>query len=278
MTRSLADLIEARFGESTTLGRERPAEGELARILGHRSFRKWRDAPVDDDLLELLFACALSAPSKSDLQQTAIIHITDRSKVEAIAALVPAMPWIAEAPVFLLFCGDGRRIRRICEMRGKAFAHEPLDAFFNAAVDAAIAMATMIRAAEAEGLGCCPISAVRENVDEIARLVALPEAVFPVAGLCIGWPEGDPWISLRLPVRVVVHRNAYDDSALPVEIDAYDRRRAERNPIRPDKQRNVERFGTASFYGWSEDKARQVAVRERARFTRFVKENGFPFD
>jgi nitroreductase/FMN reductase [NAD(P)H] len=269
MEATLADLYEARYGEATELGRDRPAEGELARQLDHRSHRRWADRPVTDAELDLLLAAALSVPTKSDLMQIAVLHVADQAKLNRVAELIPEMPWIADAPAFLVFCGDGRRIRRICELRGTAFAHNPLDAFFNAAVDAALAMSAFIRAAEAEGLVTCPISAVREPVEEIAELLGLPEAVFPVAGLCVGYPTWEPWISLRLPPRVMVHRDRYDDSNFEAEMDGYDRRRAERNPIK--RQRDVDAYGEKAFYGWSDDKARQGAHRERAGFADFVR-------
>lgn len=269
MTQTLADLYEARYGETTALGKDRPAEGELARQLAHRSHRRWADRPVTDETLDLLLAAALSVPTKSDLMQIAVLHVADQAKKNRVAELIPSMAWIADAPAFLVFCGDGRRIRRICELRGTGFAHDPLDAFFNAAVDSALAMSAFIRAAEAEGLVTCPISAVREPVEEIARLLELPEAVFPVAGLCVGYPTWEPWVSLRLPPRVLVHRDRYDDSEFDAEIDGYDRRRAERNPIR--NQRDVETYGAKENYGWSDDKARQVSHEERSGFAAFVR-------
>lgn len=268
---TLADLYEARYGEPTELGRDRAAEGELARQLSHRSHRRWADRPVTEDELDLLLAAALSVPTKSDLMQVAVLHVADQAKKDRIAELIPEMPWIADAPAFLVFCGDGRRIRRICELRGTEFAHDPLDAFFNASVDAALAMSAFIRAAEAEGLGTCPISAVREPIEEIADLLSLPEAVFPVAGLCVGYPAWEPWVSLRLPSRVMVHRDRYDDANFEAEMDSYDRRRAERNPIK--RQRDVEHYGELGNYGWSDDKARQVSHRERAGFASFIRKS-----
>ncbi len=266
---TLAELYEARYGEATALGAAREASGELARMLSHRSFRRWKPERVSEDLLDLLLAAALSTPTKSDLMQIAVINVTEQENKNRIAELIPSMPWIANAPVFLLFCGDGRRIRQICELRGKDFAHEPLDAFFNATVDSALTLQAFIRAAEAEGLGCCPISAVREPVEEIAALTGLPDGVFPVAGLCVGWPEGEPWVSLRLPPRMLVHRDRYGDGDLAAEIEAYDRRRAECNPMK--RQRDTDLHGEAKFYGWSEDKARQVAQCERRSFAGFVR-------
>jgi len=269
MSQTLADLYEARFGESTALGRDRPAVGELARQLSHTSHRRWADTRISDAHLDLLLAAALSVPTKSDLMQIAVIHIREQTTQQRIADLIPDMPWIADAPAFLLFCGDGRRMHRICEMRGTSFAHDPLDAFFNASVDAALAMSAFIRAAEAEGLVTCPISAVREPIQEIVELTALPERVFPVAGLCLGYPTWEPWISVRLPTRVLVHRDRYDDRNLRAEIDAYDHRRAERNPIK--RQRDTDAYGDKKNYGWSDDKARQVSHTERTGFTEFVR-------
>lgn len=273
MTETLRDLIAARFAEPTETGGDRPAEGTHALQLRHRSRRRYKDTPVSQDVLDVLYACALSAPAKSDLQQVAIIQFDDAKKRDKVTDLFPSMPWIKQAPVFLLFCGDGRRIRRVCELRGTSFAHEPLDAFLNAAADAAIVMQNFIIAAEAEGLGCCPISAAREVTDEIAELAGLPAGVFPFAGLCVGHPSDDPAISVRLPMRLTVHKDNYDDSNLEAEVESYDRRRGQTNPF--GKQRNPERYGSKENYGWSDDKARQTATSERLAFAAYIKRTGY---
>ncbi len=273
MTETISDLIGARFATETDTGKDRPAGGTHAQQLRHRSRRRYKDTPVPQETLDILYACALSAPAKSDLQQVSIIQFDDAGLREKVTDLIPSMPWIKQAPVFLLFCGDGRRVRRVCELRGTDFAHEPLDAFMNAAADAAIVMMNYIVAAEAEGLGCCPISAVREVTDDIAELAGLPEGVFPFAGLCVGHPADDPAVSVRLPMNLTVHRNTYEDSHLAAEIDSYDARRAVTNPY--GKQREPERFGSKEGYGWSDDKARQTANRERADFQAYIRRNGF---
>ena len=269
MTDTLADLYEARYGEETTLGKDRPATGGLARQFAHRSHRRWSDKPVDDELVDLLLAAALSVPTKSDLMQIAVINMTQRPAIQRVADLIPAMPWIADAPVFLLFCGDGRRIGKVCELRGTTYAHDPLDAFFNATVDATLAMTAFIRGAEAEGLVTCPISHVREPIEEIVELAGLPDRVVPVCGLCVGYPDWEPWVSLRLPPRVMVHKDRYDDGDFEAEIAGYDKRRAERNPIR--NQREVETYGEKADYGWSDDKSRQVSHLERENFGVYVR-------
>ncbi|TMQ25182.1 MAG: NADPH-dependent oxidoreductase [Candidatus Rokuibacteriota bacterium] len=243
--KTLADLIQDRFGLPTEAGRGMPAEGTVARILSHRIHRRYTADPVSDETLEIVLAAGLSAPSKSDLQQVAIVVVKDPSKQATIAGWIPAMPWIGQCPRFLVFCGDHRRIRRVAELRGKPFPNDTLDMFMNAAVDA------------------------------VSELLVLPAGVFPVAGLCLGYPALAGWISMRLPPALTVHTDRYDDSRLEALVEDYDRRREARHATPRQGQRFADRFGYAERYGWSEDKARQYSVPERHNFGPFIRRHGF---
>ena len=81
---------------------------------------------------------------------------------------------------------------------------------------------------------------------------------------------------MRLPLDVTVHRNGYREDGLRDAIEDYDRRREAAQPYR--EQRYVDAFGEAARYGWSEDKARQYAVPERADFGAYVRARGFKLD
>ncbi len=265
--------IRERFGVDCAVDPATPGLGEIAHLVEHRSHRKYTAQAVEPDLLKLLFASALSAPSKSDLQQADIIHVADRAKIARIVELIPDMPWIATAPVVLVFCGNNRRVRQIGEWRGKPFVNDHLDHFMNAAVDAGIVLMNFIRAAEAVGLGCCPVSAVRNHSREMSDLLGLPDCVFPVAGLAVGYPLEPGRLSARLPMAVTVHTDRFDETRVREHIDAYDQRRHALQPYR--KQRNAKQFGASSFYGWSEDKARQYGVPERTDFGAFIRAKQF---
>jgi nitroreductase/FMN reductase [NAD(P)H] len=178
--------------------------------------------------------------------------------------------------VFLVFLANGRRLPRIAALRGKPFPNDHFDLLFNATVDAALVMATFLAAAEAAGLGCCPISLIRDHAAAISDMLALPEKVIPVAGMCVGWPAEPGAISPRLPLSVTLHEDRYAENDWPAALDAYDRRRETLRPYR--NQREPERFGRADFYGWSEDKARQYANPARADFGAFVRGKGFRMD
>jgi len=275
VSRTIADLIQDRFGLPTEAGRARPAEGPLALLLSHRTQRRYTPDPVPDDVLEMALAAALSAPSKSDLQQVGIVLVRDRGKQTTIGGWIPDMPWIAQAPLFMVFCGDHRRMRRVSELRGRPFPNDTLDMFMNAAVDAGLVLQAFITAAEALGLGCCPISVVRNHVEKLAALLELPSGVFPVAGLCVGYPRQAGFISLRLPPAITVHTDRYDDRDLPAQLAAYDSRREARHATPRESQRYVERFGYTEPYGWSEDKARQYSTPERHNFGPFIRGHGF---
>ena len=275
MAKTIAELIEQRFGLPGEAGRDRPAEGELAAILQHRTHRRYTDAPIAEELLQQVLAAGLSAPAKSDLQQVAIVRVEDPALRQQIAALIPSMPWIVQCARFMVVCGDSRRIRRICVLRGTPFANDHLDAFLNAASDSAMVLQNLIRAASAVGLGACPISVIRNHAAKVAELLALPKWVFPLAGLCLGWPSREGFVSMRLPMALTVHTDRYDDSQLEAEIDGYDRRRNARHAIPESDWRHVGRFGKPALYGWSEDKARQVSVPERQDLGVFVRRQGF---
>jgi FMN reductase [NAD(P)H] len=273
-----ASAIEQRFGDGGSSADGAPDNESIRRVLARKTVRRYSATAPDESLLDLLVAAALSASAKSDFQQASILRISDPAKRSAIGALFPAMPWIGIAPVFFVFLGDARRLQRVGGLRGKPVANGTLEGFFNASVDAALALQTMILCAESAGLGTCPISVIRNEIDKVAAILALPDLVFPVAGLCLGYPAGEGYISLRLPRRATTHRDAYDDSALPQAIDDYDRRRDARHSIPKEQHRSNAEFGTAAFYGWSEDKARQAAKAEGAAFPPYLRAHGFTFD
>lgn len=266
---TIAELYKNRFGLDKDIGKDIPTDGTVAELLNRRSLRRYTDEPVPEELLEVLLACAQSAPAKSDLQQYSIIVVEDPKAREVIGG------WEGAAPVFLMFCADSRRQRRLAEIRGHDFQNDNVDTFMNSCVDAALAMQCFITAAESVGLGCCPISQVRNRIDAWCEVLELPDGVFPISGLCVGWPSMKGYISMRLPPSVVVHRDKYDDSNLEAAVNDYDKRRHAIYQIPPEKQRLTEKYGVLEFCGWSENTTRQLSEPERPGFKSFLNGHGF---
>ncbi len=280
MSEATGKLLEERFGADGKPSQEADTSLLWQTIAGRGSCRHFTGEQLDRDLIRTLCALALCAPSKSDLQQRDIISIEDqdlRAELNALLTTGPlAQGWISEAPHFLVFCGNNRRQRQIHEWRGRPFVNDHLDALFNSAVDAGIAMTTFIHAAEAAGLGCCPVSAIRNDAEKVSELLGLPEHVFPVAGLGLGWPKFPPRITMRLPLEATIHKDRFNDDDVREHIEGYDRARNQHRAI--TAQRNVREYGEDPDYGWSEDKARQYSKPERERFGTFIRKKGFCLD
>jgi nitroreductase/FMN reductase [NAD(P)H] len=272
----IASSTLRRYGVSLRISAAPHGIDALATMNERSVCRSYRPDPVPEDLFRLLCATALAAPTKSDLQQADIIRVRAPEKRAAIDALLPASPWIAGAPEFLVFCGDGFRFRHLFDRRGVAFANDHLDAYFNAAVDGAIVLATFVQAAELAGLGSCPISEIRNHAATVSALLELPDRVFPIAGLTLGYPASKEPMSPRLALDATVHVDRYRTECVEEELERYDTRRVRDRPYR--RQRAVERFGTAERYGWTEEKLRQYADPQRADFGAFVRAKGFRLD
>lgn len=269
----LNDHLAHRYGERLDFAVSDPNAAALfERLAARGSCRRFKPEPVPQGLIEMLCALALASPTKSDLQQRDILIVEDAAIRSRINELLADQEWIRSAPHMIIFLGNNRRQRQLHQWRGLDFANDHLDPFFNAAVDAGIALSAFVIAAETAGLGCCPISVIRNHSEEVSSMIGLPDHVFPVAALGFGWPLQQPYMSLRLPLSATVHRDRYNDCTKDV-VEAYDRRRNAVFPYR--SQRNVAEFGTSETYGWSEDKARQYARSERADFGAFVRRKGF---
>ena len=276
-TDRIRDAIQARFGSALAVPEACSGSVEsaaLARLLDRRSCRDYADRAVPEELVRLLICAGLSAPAKSDLQQADVVWLRDDRLRAEVLEDIPGADWIARAPVFLVVCGNGARLAALFE--GEDFPNDHFDALFNATVDAAVVLEGLVAAATVVGLGTCPISVIRNRAERVSRLLELPDRVFPVAGLCMGYAASDARISPRLDLGITVHEDRYDADAFVRLGPGYDARRAAEAPYR--RQREPERFGRADVYGWREDKRRQYAVPQRMDFGAFLRRKGFSFD
>ena len=269
-------LTEGRYGFDLEVPADVP-DGVQA-LLNRRVIRKYKTNPISEQTMALLLSAAQSAPTKSNLQQYSIVIIRDPEVRNAVSELVPSMPWVRNAPVIAIFLGDVRRIRRLAEIRGHTYQNNNADTFMNAAVDAALAMQCFITAADYLGLGTCPISYVRNRIDDLAEILDLPDGVFPISGLCIGYPDDAGYVSMRLPQRVVVHQDLYNDDDLETDVKDYDDRNHERFALTPTKQRHTDKYGVLEKCTWSENVARQLSLPERAGFADYLKRKGINLD
>ncbi|MEM6371717.1 MAG: nitroreductase family protein [Pseudomonadota bacterium] len=273
MTADLHTAFAARYSDAPPVDDTMSNTDLLTSMAMRGSCRSFQDTPVPLAWVRMLCATALASPTKSDLQQRDIVLLQSEQARAALADLVGGQAWVAEAPMIAVFCGNNRRQRLLHTWHDVPFSNDHLDAFFNAVGDAAVALGAFVTAAEATGLGCCPISAVRNEAAAVSDLLNLPDHVFPFAGLAFGFPKDRPRISKRLPLGVTCHIDRYEETGLRTQVEAYDTDRAAAQPYRT--QRLVDEFGHSDAYAWSQDKVRQYSQPERADFGAFARAKGF---
>jgi nitroreductase len=265
----LAKALSDRFGDAFTIPENTPNLERLLGIASYASHRSWSSQPLDPDVLRMLAACALSAPSKSYLQQADIIEVRDPVRRKAVEQLVPSMPWMSSAPVLLVFCGNGRRFRHLFASRGEAFTNEHLDGFFNPVVDASLVMMNFIQASAAAGLVCCPISVLRDQAVALSEILEIPDHVVPIAGLCIGYPSQTRSINPRLSLAATLHVDRFDDADKDEWIEDFDQRYvAARGALLKD-------IKASPPVAWSEEKIKQYAQPQRQDWGQFVRSKKF---
>jgi nitroreductase len=272
---ALSDALRSRFGETLHLPQALDNIDQLRAMATYTSHRSWTDQTIDPDLLRLIAACALSAPSKSYLQQADIIEVRDPERRKAVEALVPSMPWMNSAASLLVFCGNGRRFRKQFQTKDQAFTNEHLDAFFNPVVDASLVMMNFIQAAATQGLTCCPISVLRDQADSLAEVLKLPDHVVPIAGLCVGYPSQTRSINPRLSLKATLHVDAFDDQKIEEHLAEFDERYvAARRAIMQASPGSVGSSETKPMT-WSEEKVKQYSQRQRGSWGQFVRSKKF---
>jgi len=272
----LQALLDARFADAPQITDDVPVSDTIRGMAAHGSCRAFLRDPIPNPVMQMLCATAFASPTKSDLQQRDIIVIQSAEIRQQISDLVAGQAWVAQAPTILIFCGNNRRQRLLHRWKDIPFANDHLDAFFNAIGDAAIALGAFVTAAESVGLGCCPISAVRNEAAAISDMLELPAHVFPFAGLAVGYPEQPLEVSKRLPFACTYHEDRYREDGLQAAVEGHDGERAAVMPYA--SQRFVGTFGESETYGWSDDKVRQYSQPERDQFGAFVRAKGFKLD
>lgn len=176
-----------------------------------RSIRRYQDKDVDNTLLTRLIKEAERTQTMGNLQLYSVV--VTRSE-ELKAKLAPAhfnQPMVKGAPVVLTFCADYRRTTLWAEQRQATPGYDNPLSFVNAMTDALLFCQTFCNLAEEEGLGCCFLGTSVYQPQSIIDTLQLPELVFPVATITLGWPDENPPLSDRLPVSTIIHEETFHD-------------------------------------------------------------------
>lgn len=184
-------------------------------LLQRRSVRRYEREAITPETMEFIYQAIRNTPTSYNGQQFSVIDIDDQALKEEIYALTNQKQ-IKTCNHFMVFCADYHKITLLADKKGVEMPDFPktADGVIVGVVDAALAMMSAITAAEACGLGVCPIGYARTAAPEaIAKLLKLPKGVTVVCGLAIGVPREQPDLKPKQPVGTVIMHNTYEDDA-----------------------------------------------------------------
>ena len=191
-------------------------------IQAHRSDRSYKPDPIPDDILDNVIKCAHLAPTSKNSQEVSVVVVRDAATRKRIAEIT-GQPFIAQAPVFLVFVADLYKTGIGAERAGIAQqAQHSVEGIIGAVTDVGISLATAMIAARSYGLGIVPIGSVRKDPQPIIELLELPKYTFPVNGLAIGYVKEPAVQKPRLPIESFRHDERYHPESLGPAIADYD--------------------------------------------------------
>lgn len=183
-------------------------------LFDRKSVRAFAEREITPEDKRLILESALQAPSAGNMTLYTILDITDEKLKETLSVTCDNQPFIAKAPMVLVFCADYNRwyelFKRHCdEVRKPSYGDLQL-----ASVDAVIAAHNCVVAAESLGIGSCYIGDITENFERHRELFNLPQHVVPVCMLVFGYPVAQQ-IQRQKPPRFeledIVFENTYDN-------------------------------------------------------------------
>jgi nitroreductase len=234
-------------------------------LLNHVSIRKYKDKEVSKEVVDTIVACAQMAPTSSHLQTYTIIEVKDKEKRKTLAEIAGGQKWVLEAPLALLFCADLHRGQKYIPVTNKEVFHNT-DLFTVAVTDTALAAQKALIAAQVLGLGGVFVGGIRNDIESVHKLFALPALTAPLFLLCLGYPDENPGLKPRLP-REVVHK-----------VDYYDTERDDELLANYDAE--VRQYYQARTNGeiddkWTERCGKAISAKERNHVGYFLREIGF---
>lgn len=237
-------------------------------LKSHRSIRKFTDQAIAPELLNELVLAGQAAATSSFLQGATIIRVSKKETREKIAALAGGQKYVETAAEFLVFCADLKRPGNYCREYGKPFEGDFTEHFIIATVDVALMAQSLVTAAESVDLGICYIGGIRNNPGPVSELLELPEGVYPVFGLCLGYPDQDPEVKPRLPVSVIMKQEVYNEDGDRDSIADYD------EAIR---EYYKTRTGGGHGISWTEQVADLLSEKARPHMKDFLASKGYKF-
>lgn len=242
---------------------------ETIKVLHNRvSIRKYSDEPVTEAQVEAILSASFRAPTSSNIQAYSVIVVRDPATKAKLAELTGNQRHVAECPVYLQFCADLTRMEAAMKRHGHDMENNNLEYGLVASIDAALVGMSAYLVADSLGIKGLMIGAVRNKPDEVGKLLGMPRRVYPVFGMCLGWPAEAPKLKPRMDLGLTVHYEQYSTDGLDEALDRYDAELA-------GHYDSVGKKTTRD--SWTKDIDEKFAVPRREKLREQLKGMGFDF-
>ena len=185
----------------------------IRQLHDRKSVRVYEDRPIEASVKNAILEAAIQAPSAGNMALYTILDITDPEIKQKLSVSCDNQPFIATAPMVLIFCADYRRWYDVFCAHVEEVRKPGMGDLFLAQADTLIAAQNAVVAAHSLGLGSCYIGDITENYEYHKKLLNLPRYVVPAAMVCFGYPtqqQKDRPKPPRHGVSDLVHENGYD--------------------------------------------------------------------
>ncbi len=183
-------------------------------MMNRKSIRAFQEKEIPAEVKETILSAAMRAPTAGNLMLYSILDVTDQQLKDTLAVTCDHQPFIATAPMVLIFLADYRRWYRKFQQAGCTPPAPRLSDFMLSMNDAMIAAHAACMAAESLGVGSCYIGDIIEQWETHREIFHLPEHVAPVSMLVFGYPtqqQKERQMTSRFPKETIVFENSYHD-------------------------------------------------------------------
>ena len=184
----------------------------LKQLYERKSVRVFTDQPISKEDKDAILQAAVQAPTAGNQQMYTILDITDQELKDKLAESCDHQPFIAKAPLVLIFVADFQKWYDAFAEAG-CKPRKPAEGDLMLSVcDTVIAAQNAVTAAESLGIGSCYIGDIMEQREVHREMLGLPEFTFPAAMVVFGYPtqqQIDRKKPERCPMKHIVHENGY---------------------------------------------------------------------
>jgi nitroreductase len=193
----------------------------IEQMMDHQSIRKFTSQAVPQEVINTCITAGQAAASSSFVQVTSVIQVNSQEDRAALAEAAGGQAYVESAATFLVFCADFQRNQQICLNQQQQMPTGFTEQTLIASVDTALFAQNVLLAAQSLGLGGVFIGGLRNQPETVTALLNLPQQVFPIFGLCLGYPDQNPGQKPRLPLSMVLHQDHYSNDGL-AKLAGYD--------------------------------------------------------